>query len=186
MSVILVHFHSLSPRLHYFIKLRKRKLKTNPRLACKMYIEFTMSVYRTFFIHPSIYFGCIMHTFKFSTSCLCSVDIFATTNTSYRTNVVVAFFERQEEGSKLRQRSSTQNGENTGVALAMHRWSRRCYSVGVTVASGSERWSRKDTSIPTQSLSPLWIAASTPDTVPASPCPVIKRLQPPQQRLCNV
>jgi len=49
--------------------------------------------------------------------------------------------------------------------------------VDVTVASGSERWSRKDTSIPTLNLSssPQWIAASTPDTVPAIPCPLVKR-----------
>ena len=115
--------------------------------------------------------------------------------------------------------------ENTGVALAVHRWSRRCFSVGLTVASGSERWfsgdasvdraafcacgrwldskwapgpflpvfiakfwSRSDTSIPTpnQSSSPQWIAASTPDTVPAIPCPLVKRLQPLHQSLCNV
>jgi len=31
----------------------------------------------------------------------------------------------------------------------VHRWSRRWYSVCVTVASGSESWSRKDFSIPT-------------------------------------
>jgi hypothetical protein len=30
------------------------------------------------------------------------------------------------------------------------------------------------------------IAASTPDTVPAIPCPVVKRLQPVLQRLWNV
>ncbi|XP_072165198.1 carbonic anhydrase 4-like [Diadema setosum] len=41
-------------------------------------------------------------------------------------------------------------------------------------------WSRSDTSIPTpnQSSSPQWIAASTPDTVQAIPCPLVKRLQP--------
>ena len=127
-------------------------------------------------------------------------------------------------------RHRAQNGgkkkiENTGVALAVHRWSRRCFSVGLTVASGSERWfsgdasvdraafcacgrwldskwapgpflpvfiakfwSRSDTSIPTpnQSSSPQWIAASTPDTVPAIPCPLVKRLQPLHQSLCNV
>ena len=49
-------------------------------------------------------------------------------------------------------------------------------------------WSRYNTSIPTpnQSSSPLWIAASTPDTVPAIPCPLVKRLQPLHQSLCNV
>ena len=38
-------------------------------------------------------------------------------------------------------------------------------------------WSRYNTSIPTpnQSSSPLWIAASTPNTVPAIPCPLVKR-----------
>ena len=30
--------------------------------------------------------------------------------------------------------------ENTGVDLAVHRWSRRCYSIGLTVASKGERW----------------------------------------------
>ena len=29
--------------------------------------------------------------------------------------------------------------ENTGVALSAHRWGRRCFSVGLTVASGTER-----------------------------------------------
>ena len=49
-------------------------------------------------------------------------------------------------------------------------------------------WSRYNTSIPTpnQSSSPLWIAASTPDTVPAIPCPLVKRLQPLHKSLCNV
>ena len=49
-------------------------------------------------------------------------------------------------------------------------------------------WSRYNTSIPTpnQSSSPLWIAASTPDAVPAIPCPLLKRLQPLHQSLCNV
>ncbi|KAI8513782.1 hypothetical protein Bbelb_081060 [Branchiostoma belcheri] len=49
-------------------------------------------------------------------------------------------------------------------------------------------WSRSDTSIPTpnQSSLPTWIAASTPDTVPATPCPLVKRLQPLQRSLCNV
>ena len=49
-------------------------------------------------------------------------------------------------------------------------------------------WSRYNTSIPTpnQSSSPLWIAASTPDTVPAIPCPLVKRWQPLHQSLCNV
>ena len=49
-------------------------------------------------------------------------------------------------------------------------------------------WSRYNTFIPTpnQSSSPLWIAASTPDIVPAIPCPLVKRLQPLHQSLCNV
>ena len=49
-------------------------------------------------------------------------------------------------------------------------------------------WSRYNISLPTpnQSSSPLWIAASTPDTVPAIPCPLVKRLQPLHQSLCNV
>ncbi|KAI8508618.1 hypothetical protein Bbelb_137170 [Branchiostoma belcheri] len=52
----------------------------------------------------------------------------------------------------------------------------------------SKFWSRSDTSIPTpnQSSLPTWIAASTPDTVPATPCPLVKRLQPLQRSLCNV
>jgi len=32
-------------------------------------------------------------------------------------------------------RHRAQNGEHTGVVLSVHRWSRRCYSIGVTVAS---------------------------------------------------
>ena len=47
-------------------------------------------------------------------------------------------------------RHRAQNGkkiENTGVALAVHRWSRRCFSVGLTVASGSERWFSGDASV---------------------------------------
>jgi len=48
---------------------------------------------------------------------------------SQRTNFVGAFLERLGEGIEFRKRSSTRTkwGENekTGVALAMHRWSRR-------------------------------------------------------------
>ena len=37
--------------------------------------------------------------------------------------------------------------ENSGVALAAHRWGRRCFSVGLTVASGTERWFSDDASV---------------------------------------
>ena len=37
--------------------------------------------------------------------------------------------------------------ENTGVALAAHRLGRRCFSVGLTVASGTERWFSDDASV---------------------------------------
>ena len=49
-------------------------------------------------------------------------------------------------------------------------------------------WSRSDTSIPTpnQSSSTPSLAAKMPDTVPATPCPLVKRLQPLQRSLCNV
>ena len=37
-----------------------------------------------------------------------------------------------------------------------------------------------------QSSSPPWLAASKPDTVPATPCPLVKRIQPLHRSLCNV
>ena len=72
---------------------------------------------------------------------------------SHRQNVAGAFLERWGmKGHKFWQRSSPRTKwqikiENTGVALAAHRWGRRCFSVGLTVASGTERWFSDDASV---------------------------------------
>ena len=138
---------------------------------CKSIInKLTLQKELIFFVTNHVFWTKSKNTTTLAGTWNCARDLLHTNRMrkawSHRTNVVVAFLKSA--------RQCAQNREHTGIALAVHRWSRRCCSVGVTVASGSERWSRKDTSIPTlnQCSSPQWIAASTPDTVPAIPCPL--------------
>ena len=81
--------------------------------------------------------------------------------------------------------------EKKSITRSLHRWSRRCYSVGLTVASVGLAVTRalierRSIPSPNQSSSPQWITASMPNTTTAIPCPLVKRLQPLHQSLCNV